>query len=396
MSTLIVNVGSTSVKTQLFDNDLQLKAELNADYGAKDGLNMSGISLHNTPFSHKDSTIHHAEATLAFLFDTWQGWLNAQEITLCAIGHRVVHGGANLRSITTITHAVLETIKTLDNYAPLHNPLNRLGIEMAGRFFMNVIQYAVFDTAFHRNIPVYAGRYAIAENLSDHVDFYRYGFHGISCQHSVNTAAQLLNQSHENLNLIILHLGGGASATAVKNGISVDTSMGFSPTEGLIMASRCGDIDPMIAVTLAQEGKTIEDINQLLNKQSGLKGLCGESDMRTILEQAVQGDRVSELALSLFCYRIQKYIGAYFAVLNGNVDALIFTGGIGENSPDIRQRILHNMDGLGLVLDKHLNHQQRQGHSFDASATNSRSRILLIHAQEEREIAKQIRAFITN
>ncbi|MDQ5939901.1 MAG: acetate kinase [Pseudomonadota bacterium] len=389
MSTLIVNVGSTSVKTQLFDNNLQLKAELNADYGAKEGLKMSGTSLNGMLFSHEDDSVHDAHATLTFVFDTWQCWLNEHNIHLCGIGHRVVHGGAHFQTITPITQSVLDIIETLDNYAPLHNPLNRLGIEMAGRFFINVTQYAVFDTAFHRHIPPYAGRYAIAEKLSDNVDFYRYGFHGISCKHSVGAAAQLLNNTPENLTLIILHLGGGASATAVKNGVSIDTSMGFSPTEGLIMASRCGDIDPMIALTLAKEGKTFEEINQLLNKQSGLKGVCGESDMRTILENAEQGDTMSELALSLFCYRIQKYIGAYFAVLNGNVDALIFTGGIGENAPCIRQRILDNLDGLGFVLDKNLNEQKLQ-HNIDASAKNSTSRILLIHAQEEREIAKQI------
>ena len=395
MSTLIVNVGSTSVKTQLFDNNLQLKAELNADYGAKEGLNIFGMSLNGVPFSHQDETVHHAHATLTFLFETWEHWLNEYNIHLCGVGHRVVHGGANFQTITPITQSVLDTIATLDNYAPLHNPLNRLGIEMAGHFFMNVTQYAVFDTAFHRNIPVYAGRYAIAEKLSANVDFYRYGFHGISCKHSVSAAAQLLNQPPENLNLIILHLGGGASATVVKQGISIDTSMGFSPTEGLMMASRCGDIDPMIALTLAKEGKTFEEINQLLNKQSGLKGVCGESDMRIILENAEQGDAMSELALSLFCYRIQKYIGAYFAVLNGNVDALIFTGGIGENAPRIRQRILDNLDGLGWVLDQNLNTQKLQG-NMDVSTKNSPSRVLLIHAQEEREIAKQIREFISN
>ena len=389
MSKLIVNVGSTSVKTQLFDNDLQRKAELNADYGAKEGLKMSGTSLNGMLFSHEDDSVHDAHATLTFVFDTWQCWLNEHNIHLCGIGHRVVHGGAHFQTITPITQSVLDIIETLDNYAPLHNPLNRLGIEMAGRFFINVTQYAVFDTAFHRHIPPYAGRYAIAEKLSDNVDFYRYGFHGISCKHSVGAAAQLLNNTPENLTLIILHLGGGASATAVKHGVSIDTSMGFSPTEGLIMASRCGDIDPMIALTLAKEGKTFEEINQLLNKQSGLKGVCGESDMRTILENAEQGDAMSELALSLFCYRIQKYIGAYFAVLNGNVDALIFTGGIGENAPRIRQRILANLDGLGFVLDHNRNKQTLQA-DMDLSAKNSPSRVLLIHAQEEREIAKQI------
>jgi acetate kinase len=389
MAKLIVNVGSTSVKTQLFDDDLCVKAMLNADYGATDGLTIEGVNVQGDKFSYHDKSIHDAKNTLAFLFNQWRNWLVENGLTLSAIGHRVVHGGAHFNQITRITPDVLAQIALLDNYAPLHNPLNRLGIEMAGELFSNVTQFAVFDTAFHRKIPDYAGRYAIPENLSANVAFYRYGFHGISCQHSVNAAAKLLNKSPENLNLIILHLGGGGSATAVKNGISVDTSMGFSPTEGLVMASRSGDIDPMIAITLQREGKTIDDINQLLNKQSGLKGVCGETDMRTILHKAEQGDKFCHIALNLFCYRIKKYVGAYFAVLNGNVDALIFTGGIGENAPAIRRQILDDLTGLGFSLNSDLNFQ-RFSSNIEVSDSTSRSRVLVIHAEEEREIAQQI------
>ena len=393
MTKLIVNVGSTSVKTQLFDNTLQIKAVLNADYGATDGLFIKGFNVQGSEIIHHDENIHDAKNTLDFLYHHWQKLLADNQLELSSIGHRVVHGGAIFKKITPITSEVLAQIAELDNYAPLHNPLNRLGIEMAEELFSDVPQFAVFDTAFHRKIPNYAGRYAIPEKLSANVDFYRYGFHGISCQHSVNTAAKLLNKSPENLNLIILHLGGGASATAVKNGVSVDTSMGFSPTEGLVMASRCGDIDPMIAITLQREGKTVDEINQLFNKQSGLQGLCGETDMRTILQRAEQGDIACQLALELFCYRIKKYIGAYFAVLNGKVDALIFTGGIGENAPAIRQHILDNLTGLGFSLNFDLNSQQFSS-NVDVSDDFSRSRILVIHAEEEREIAQQIQIFI--
>jgi acetate kinase len=393
MEKLIVNVGSTSVKTQLFDNNLNIKATLNADYGATDGLSINGVNVQGEKFSHHDASIHDAKNTLAFLYRQWQNWLAENDLSLSAIGHRVVHGGATFTKITLITSDVLNQIAQLDNYAPLHNPPNRLGIEMAQELFANVPQFAVFDTAFHRQIPDYAGRYAIPENLSANVDFYRYGFHGISCQHSVNAAAKLLNKSPEDLNLIILHLGGGASATAVKNGVSVDTSMGFSPTEGLMMASRCGDIDPMIAITLQREGKTLDEINRLFNKQSGLLGVCGETDMRTILNKAEHGDESCHIALNLFCYRVQKYVGAYFAVLNGHVDALIFTGGIGENAPVIRQHILNNLNGLGFLLDSGLNHQPFSS-NIDISDASSRSRILVIHAEEEREIAQQIQTFL--
>ncbi len=393
MAKLIVNVGSTSVKTQLFDNNLNVKATLNADYGATDGLSINGVNVQSEKFSHHDASIHDAKNTLAFLYRQWQNWLAENDLSLSAIGHRVVHGGATFTKITLITPDVLNQIAQLDNYAPLHNPPNRLGIEMAQELFANVPQFVVFDTAFHRQIPSYAGRYAIPENLSVNVDFYRYGFHGISCQHSVNAAAKLLNKSPEDLNLIILHLGGGASATVVKNGVSVDTSMGFSPTEGLMMASRCGDIDPMIAITLQREGKTLDEINRLFNKQSGLLGVCGETDMRTILNKAEHGDESCHIALNLFCYRVQKYVGAYFAVLNGHVDALIFTGGIGENAPVIRQHILNNLNGLGFLLDSGLNHQPFSS-NIDISDASSRSRILVIHAEEEREIAQQIQTFL--
>jgi acetate kinase len=393
MAKLIVNVGSTSVKTQLFDDNLNVEATLNADYGATNGLEIRGKTLQNETFSHHDKTIHDAKNTLTFLYSQWQQWLAENHLTLSAIGHRVVHGGAAFTKITQLTPDVLAQIAQLDNYAPLHNPSNRLGIEIAAELFGNVPQFAVFDTAFHRQIPDYAGRYAIPENLSPNVTFYRYGFHGISCQHSVNAAANFLNKSPESLNLIILHLGGGASATAVKNGVSVDTSMGFSPTEGLVMASRSGDIDPMISLTLQREGKSIDDINQLFNKQSGLKGVCGETDMRTILERAEQGDNNCHTALNLFCYRIKKYVGAYFAVLNGKVDALIFTGGIGENAPAIRAQILENLDGLGFSLNSNLNPQSFSS-NIDISAAQSRSRIMVIHAEEEREIAQQIQAFL--
>ena len=393
MAKLIVNVGSTSVKTQLFDNNLNVKATLNADYGATDGLSINGVNVQSEKFSHHDASIHDAKNTLAFLYRQWQNWLAENDLSLSAIGHRVVHGGATFTKITLITPDVLNQIAQLDNYAPLHNPPNRLGIEMAQELFANVPQFAVFDTAFHRQIPDYAGRYGIPENLSANVDFYRYGFHGISCQHSVNAAAKLLNKLPEDLNIIILHLGGGASATVVKNGVSVDTSMGFSPTEGLMMASRCGDIDPMIAITLQREGKTLDEINRLFNKQSGLLGVCGETDMRTILNKAEHGDESCHIALNLFCYRVQKYVGAYFAVLNGHVDALIFTGGIGENAPVIRQHILNNLNGLGFLLDSGLNHQPFSS-NIDISDTSSRSRILVIHAEEEREIAQQIQIFL--
>lgn len=388
---LVVNVGSTSVKTRLFDQALQVKALVNADYGYSAGLVLEGQDTHGCVISQHKAEPHDAQATLSAVLEIWRQIITANGLSLSAIGHRIVHGAKEFETITVINKDVLDRIAQLDSYAPLHNPLNRLGVTMAGEFFPDVTQFAVFDTAFHRQIPGYAGHYAIPEKLSRHVDFYRYGFHGISCQHSLSAASALLGRNKSTLNLIVLHLGGGVSVTAIHAGISVDTSMGFSPTEGLIMASRCGDLDPMISITLQREGMSLDRLDHLLNHESGLAGICGAADMRVVLEKAQQGEHSAAVAVEMFCYRIKKYIGAYCAVL-GDVSALIFTAGIGEHMPIIRHKILQGLEPLGFSVDSEAN-QQHNGQDSDISETNSRSRILVIHAEEEHEIARQILNF---
>lgn len=387
-SYLIINVGSTSIKTHLFAADLHSIASLNAEYSAESGLVIDGVDGQGQPVKQQTPESHDAKAALTVLLRQWQQWLSRDKVTVSAIGHRIVHGGDYFARITRLNPQVLAQIEQLDSYAPLHNPLNRLGVAMAEQAFPGTPQFAVFDTAFHRHIPEHAGRYAIPENLSAQIRFYRYGFHGISCQHSVAAVAQILAVTPENLNLIILHLGGGASVSAVQAGISVDTSMGFSPAEGLLMASRCGDIDPMIAITLQRQGMSVEQLDKLLNKQSGLQGICADTDMRRIMHRAEQGDAKAELAVEMFCYRIKKYIGAYCAVL-GDISALIFTGGIGENAPLIRQKILQDLGRLGFAMDATIN-QLHCDQYLDISASRSQARVLVIHAQEEREIARQI------
>lgn len=388
---LVINVGSTSVKTCLFDTALQTKAVLNADYGSSAGLVVEGTDIQGNAIYRHDRSRHDINAALAVVLGIWRQIIAENGLLLSAIGHRIVHGGAEFDTITLLNQAVLGRIAELDNYAPLHNPLNRLGVRMAAEIFSDVAQYAVFDTAFHRTIPDYAGRYAIPENLSDKVDFYRYGFHGISCQHSVGTASELLAVEPSGLNLIVLHLGGGASITAVRAGVSVDTSMGFSPTEGLIMATRCGDLDPMIAITLQRQGWSPEQLDQLLSHNSGLLGICGDADMRSVLHKAESGEAAAALALEMFCYRIRKYIGAYCAVLD-DVGALVFTGGIGEHAPLIRHKILQGLNKLGFIIDSEANQGQANKNS-DISHQNSHSRILVIRAEEEREIAKLVLNF---
>jgi len=389
---LVVNVGSTSIKSRLFAGDLQTKAILTADYGTAVGLVVEGRGIHGELIDQCIATAHDTSSALAVVLDQWRQMICSNGVPLAAIGHRIVHGASWFDTVTPITDSVLERLLQLDHYAPLHNPFNRLGVTMAADSFPDVAQFAVFDTAFHRSIPGYAGRYAIPERLSDNVDFYRYGFHGISCQHSLSAAAELLARDPAGLNLIVLHLGGGASATAIRAGVSIDTSMGFSPTEGLIMAGRCGDLDPMIALTLQREGMSPEQLDDLLNHNSGLFGICGDADMRSILQKAEQRDAAAMLAIDMFCYRIKKYIGAYCAIL-GDVSALVFTGGIGEHAPEIRDKILTGLDKLGFVMDRQAN-LCRTNQNSDISDAAGRSRILVIHAEEERVCARQILNFL--
>lgn len=389
---LVVNVGSTSIKSRLFTAELQTKAMLAVDYGVAVGLVVDGLDICGERIDQRVAEVHDASAALAVVLNQWRRMITESGLTLAAIGHRIVHGASWFDAVTPITTGVLGRLAQLDRYAPLHNPFNRLGVTMAAEFFPDTTQFAIFDTAFHRSIPEYAGRYAIPNHLSDKVDFYRYGFHGISCQHSLLAAAELLGSNPASLNLIVLHLGGGSSATAIRAGVSIDTSMGFSPTEGLIMAGRSGDLDPMITLTLQREGMSPEQLDGVLNHNSGLLGICGDADMRTILQKAEQRDTAAMLAIDMFCYRIKKYIGAYSAIL-GDVSALVFTGGIGEHASGIRDNILTGLDKLGFLLDRQANLRQTNQNS-DISNIASRSRILVIHAEEERVCARQILNFL--
>ncbi|CAA9890698.1 Acetate kinase [Candidatus Methylobacter favarea] len=394
MSTLflVINVGSTSIKTRLFDTNLHGRAIFNADYSSQTGLVIEGRDYHGVAIHQNIPSPHDTEAALAVVLNEWRRIIAQDGLLLAAIGHRIVHGASWFDTVTLLDKEVLNRLIQLDDYAPLHNPFNRLGVTRATDIFPDVPQFAVFDTAFHRTIPEYAGRYALPEKLAGKVDFYRYGFHGISCQHSLSAAAALLDKDQATLNLIVLHLGGGASITAIRAGVSVDTSMGFSPAEGLIMSGRCGDLDPMIPVTLQRQGMSLDQLETILNYRSGMIGICGEADMRTILKRAEQGEPSALLALDMYCYRIKKYIGAYWAIL-GEVSALIFTGGIGEHAPAIRYKIIQGLDKLGFSLDLEANQRQWE-HTLDLSDQNSRSRILVISSEEEREIARQIAGFL--
>jgi acetate kinase len=287
-----------------------------------------------------------------------------------------------------INKEVIETIERLISLAPLHNPANLLGIQVARKQAPNVPQVAVFDTAFHQSIPVPAFRYAIPQDLYETHHIRRYGFHGTSHYYVAKQAAAILNRELKSLHLISLHLGNGASAAAIKDGRSIDTSMGMTPLEGLIMGTRSGDIDPAIIFYLKrQTGLTRDEVESILNRQSGLKGICGVNDMRRIGELADGGDATARLAVDMYCYRIKKYIGAYCAVL-GKLDAIIFTGGIGENAGFIRAGACQGLAHLGIEVDADQN-KRRSNNEFEIQSQDSPVRILVIPTNEELEIAEQ-------
>jgi acetate kinase len=310
------------------------------------------------------------------------------ESELLGIGHRVVHGGELFSEPALIDDQVIADIRSLTPLAPLHNPSNLLGIELARTRFPGVPQVAVFDTAFHHTLPPHAFHYAIPNEWYTGHHVRRYGFHGTSHLYVSQEAARYLGKSPVTINLITLHLGNGASAAAVQGGKSIDTSMGMTPLEGLVMGTRSGDVDPALLFFIIREmGMTAEQVEKSLNLLSGLKGICGMNDMREIERQAKNGDEHANLALEIFCYRIKKYIGAYYAVL-GRLDAIVFTGGIGENSVLVRSMVCNGLDHMGISLDKARN-AVASGNVAEIQADGAAAKVLVIQTDEEREIARQ-------
>lgn len=302
------------------------------------------------------------------------------------VGHRVVHGGQYFTATTEITPAVKNKIRELSSLAPLHNPANLEGIEVAEAIFPNAKQVAVFDTAFHQSIPKHAYKYAIPNEFLDKHNIRLYGFHGTSHKFVSEKANEYLEKKQSKI--ITIHLGNGCSMTAVKDGKSIDHSLGFSPVNGLIMGTRSGDIDQSIIFHLAERfDYSTAEINTLLQKKSGMLGLTGFSDLRDIQAEAAKGNKDCELALLMNAYRIKKYIGSYAAILNG-LDAIIFTAGIGENSPEMRRRVCEDMDYLGIILDAEKN-DIRPDELTVISTDESKVKVLVIPTNEELEIAKQ-------
>ncbi len=402
---LVLNSGSSSLKFKLFEvPDLIALA-----WGAIEEIGGEGPIGHiEVSSSGKEPVKHyigagvsvkdHREALgqMASLFketavlDSLHG--------LYGIGHRVVHGGEHFKAPVLIDQEVMSTIKALVPLAPLHNPSNLLGIEVAFEGAPEVPQVAVFDTAFHQTIPDHAFMYAIPKEYYTRHGIRRYGFHGTSHSFVAKRAAKYLGRPLQDLKLITLHLGNGASCAAVEGGRCLDTSMGFTPLEGLMMGTRCGDIDPSILPYLARNlHMGLDEIEQVLNRRSGLKGICGESDMRRILERFKAGDLDAGLAVRMFTYRIKKYIGAYTGVLGG-LDCLVFTGGIGENSPVIREMSVDGLRCLGIEIDQEKNRIATglPGAITDISRGGTGVRVLVVPTDEEQEIAHQALMVIEN
>jgi acetate kinase len=393
MKILVINSGSSSIKYRLFD--MAAKTVLASGVLEQIGEAESRLTHHTRNAQGEMDAVEKAAAVADHqagfaLIGTVLGESGAlRDINeLSGIGHRVVHGGEKFTQPTLINQKVIDTIRQLIPLAPLHNPANLLGIEVIMQSASQVPQVAVFDTAFHQSIPEHAFRYAIPQNLYEKHHVRRYGFHGTSHHYVAKQAAASLNRPLNELNLITLHLGNGASATAVKKGKSIDTSMGMTPLEGLIMGTRSGDIDPAIVFYLGrQTGLGRDEVESILNKDSGLKGICGVNDMREIEKLAQTGDSRAKLALEMFCYRIQKYIGAYYAVL-GRLDALIFTAGIGEKSPLIRAGTCQGLSHIGIEIDPEKNNQKSKK-AFEIQKHGSKVSVFVIPTNEELEIAEQ-------
>ncbi|MFI6507288.1 acetate/propionate family kinase [Streptosporangium sp. NPDC050855] len=370
---LVLNSGSSSVKYRLLQGTERLAS------GTVERIGEDGSPVPD----HRAAL----ESVADRLADEGLG-LDSPE--LAAIGHRVVHGGTAFTEPTPITDEVVAGIRELVPLAPLHNPANLAGIEVTRRLRPDLPQVAVFDTAFHATIPPAASTYAIDRELAGRLGVRRYGFHGTSHAYVSREATRLAGDP--DARVIVLHLGNGASASAVSAGRCVDTSMGMTPLEGLVMGTRSGDLDPAAVLYLARTGgMSLDEIDELLNRRSGMLGLCGDNDMRSVTERVEAGDEDAELAVSVYCHRLRKYVGAYYAVL-GTVDVIAFTGGVGENSAPIRARALEGLEAMGIVVDPARN---ARGDTV-VSPDGSRVKVAVIPTDEEYEIARQTLSVISH
>jgi acetate kinase len=392
MYIFVINSGSSSIKYQLFDmpaarvlcsglverigNENAVLTHKIYKEGKEDIITSTEpISDHGKGLSKVEKLLTDAEVGVLKRLD---------EIDV--VGHRVVHGGERFAATTRITDDVKKDIQNLFPLAPLHNPSNFLGIEVAEKIFSKASQVAVFDTAFHQTMPPKAFRYAIPAEFYTNLGIRAYGFHGTSHKYVAGKAAEYLQKPEAKI--ITIHLGNGCSMSAVENGKCVDTSMGLGPMNGLIMGTRSGDIDQSVIFYLVnREGYSLDEVNTILNKKSGMLGLTGYNDMRDITKAIHEGNTDAQMAYEMYTYRIKKYLGAYMAALNG-LDAVVFTAGVGENDVKVREMVCQNMDYLGITLDAEKN-AVRSKNSREINKEGARVKVLVIPTNEELEIAKQ-------
>jgi acetate kinase len=394
MNILAVNCGSSSIKIRLFavDGNYRLLAKSLAERIGQESASIYQLIEDKQEFrralplpDHRTAmrVLHH---TLVESDSDWAGAIGRID----AVGHRVVHGGERFRNPVLINPEVIEGIKEAARFAPLHCQPNIVGIEVARELLPDIPHIAVFDTATHQTLPPKAFLYGLPAELYTYHKIRKYGFHGINHSYVAREAARLSGKPLDNLKMITCHLGNGCSVTAFAQGRSIDTSMGLTPLEGLLMGSRCGDLDPAVVLYLMEElGLTTSEVTDLLNKKSGFLGLCGTNDMRDIMAMAEKRDKRAQVAMEMFVYRIQKYIGAYVAALNG-IDIIVFTGGIGENNPRIRERVAANLQYLGAQIDREKNESNETVFSSD----QSRVQLMAIPANEEMVIAEETYAIL--
>jgi len=391
MKILVLNCGSSSVKYQVFN----MEDESVLAKGLAERISLEGSRIVHQRFNNDKKIIdvdlpthkRAIEVILNLLIDSENGVLKSLD-ELDAVGHRIVHGGEKFVESAYIDDESYKAIKECESLAPLHNPYHVMGIDACNSLIPKVPQVAVFDTSFHQTIPSYAYLYAVPYEWYEKYRIRRYGFHGTSHWYVSKRVSELMGRSYEELKIITCHLGNGASITAIKNGKSIDTSMGYTPLEGLVMGTRSGDIDPAIIFSIMEkEGYSYKEIDNILNKKSGVLGISGiSSDFRDLEEAAEKGNQRAKLALDIYVYRIKKYIGAYYAILGG-LDALVFTAGIGERSPIIRRMVCDGLEHLGIKIDLKLN--ECKGEERKISSSDSKVEVWVVPTNEELMIARE-------
>ena len=392
MNILVINCGSSSLKFQLIDSE----TEKCIAKGICERIGIEGSQITYTPDGgEKEKTVtpmpDHTEAirlVLEALTNEKTGVVKSLD-EIGAVGHRIVHGGEKFAASTIITDEVMKAIEECNDLAPLHNPANLIGINACKKLMPTTPMVAVFDTAFHQTMPEEAYMYGLPYEYYEKYKIRRYGFHGTSHSYVSKKAAEVLGKKYEDLKIIVCHLGNGASVSAVKNGKCVDTSMGLTPLEGLIMGTRSGDIDPAIMEFIAhKEGKNIDEIMTVLNKKSGVYGLSNNlsSDFRDLEDGYNRGDEHCIRTMNTYCYRVAKYIGSYVAAMNG-VDVICFTAGVGENAPLVRSLVCEHLGFLGVSIDEDANH--KRGEEIAISTPDSKTIVMAIPTNEELAIARE-------